>query len=63
MRPIKKKQTCKRKLKRKPTTTTTIKQQNKNNIQLLPALKVNIIIVHPYWPRVNNYDVHLKCRQ
>jgi hypothetical protein len=42
-----------------------------NNIQLMPALKVNIIIVHPRGvvfrrenniPRVNNYDVHLKCR-
>jgi hypothetical protein len=37
----------------------------------MPALKVNIIIVHPWdvvfplennIPRVNNYDVHLKCR-
>ena len=46
----------------------------------MPALKVNIIIVHPWdvvfprakalgkalgennTPRVNNYDVHLKCR-
>jgi hypothetical protein len=48
----------------------------------MPALKVNIIIVHPRGvvfpralargiivhprenniPRVNNYDVHLKCR-
>jgi hypothetical protein len=42
----------------------------------MPALAVNIIIVHPwdvvlpwakalgknYTPRVNNYDVHLKCR-
>ena len=36
----------------------------------MPALKVNIIIVHPWdvvfplennTPRVNNYDVHLKC--
>ena len=38
----------------------------------MPALKVNIIIVHPWdvvWlnsmenniPRVKNYDVHLKC--
>ena len=48
-----------------------------NNIQLLLALKVNIIIVHPrdvdfpegFSPRennipsVNNYDVHRKCRQ
>jgi hypothetical protein len=48
-----------------------------NNIQLLPALKVNIIIVYPRGvvfpegfspremniPRVNNYDVHRKCRQ
>jgi hypothetical protein len=51
-----------------------------NNIQLMPALKVNIIIVHPRGvvfpegftegfsprenniPRVNNYDVHFKCR-
>jgi len=46
-------------------------------IQLLPALKVNIIIVHLRGvvfhegfsprenniPRVNNYDVHRKCRQ
>jgi hypothetical protein len=40
--------------------------------QLLPALAVNIIIVHPLdvvfprentTPRVNNYDVHLKRRQ
>jgi hypothetical protein len=40
--------------------------------QLLPALVVNIIIVHPrgvVFPRgfntplVNNYDVHHKCRQ
>ena len=35
--------------------------------QLMPALKVNIIIVHlspreNNIPRVNNYDVHLKCR-
>jgi hypothetical protein len=43
----------------------------------LPALKVNIIIVHPRGvvfpedfnprknniPRVKNYDVHRKCRQ
>jgi uncharacterized membrane protein YagU involved in acid resistance len=43
-----------------------------NIIQLLPALKVNIIIVHPRGvvfprenniPKVNNYDVHRKCRQ
>jgi hypothetical protein len=52
-----------------------------DNIQLLPALKVNIIIVHPRGvvfprgliiivhprenniPRVNNYEVHRKCRQ
>ena len=48
-----------------------------NNIQLLPALAVNIIIVHTWdvvfprakalgeinIPRVNNYDVHLKCKQ
>jgi hypothetical protein len=36
----------------------------------MPALNVNIIIVHPWdvvfprennTPRVNNYDVHLKC--
>jgi hypothetical protein len=35
-----------------------------NIMQLLPALKVNIIIVHPREnniPRVNNYDVHRKC--
>jgi hypothetical protein len=49
----------------------------KNIIQLLPALKVNIIIVHlrgVVFPdgfsqrenniaRVNNYDVNCKCRQ
>jgi hypothetical protein len=49
----------------------------KNIIQLLPALKVNIIIVHlrgVVFPdgfsqrenniaRVNNYDVNRKCRQ
>ena len=44
----------------------------------MPALKVNIIIVHPWdvvftrakalgkttpLPLVNNYDVHLKCRE
>jgi hypothetical protein len=48
-----------------------------NIIQLLPALKVNIIIVHTRGvvfpegfsprenniPRVNTYDVHRKCRQ
>jgi hypothetical protein len=37
-----------------------------NIMQLLPALKVNIIIVHPREnniPRVNNYDVHRKCKQ
>ena len=37
-----------------------------NIMQLLPALKVNIIIVHPRKnniPRVNNYDVHRKCKQ
>jgi hypothetical protein len=37
----------------------------------MPALKVNIIIVHPRGvvfprenniPKVNNYDVHRKCR-
>jgi hypothetical protein len=47
-----------------------------NIIQLMPALKVNITIVHPWdvvfqrafsprennTPQVNNYDVHLKCR-
>jgi hypothetical protein len=52
-------------------------QTEHNIIQLLPALKVNIIIVHPRGvvfaeglrprenniPRVNNYDVHRKCRQ
>ena len=35
-------------------------------MQLLPAFKVNIIIVHPSEnniPRVNNYDVHRKCKQ
>ena len=48
-----------------------------DNIQLLPALAVNIIIVHTRGvvfpedllfsrnntPRVNNYDVHCKCKQ
>ena len=51
-------------------------QINIYSIQSMPALKVNIIIVHPWdvvFPRakhiqlmpalkVNNYDVHLKCR-
>ena len=52
-------------------TTTTVPNYLSNitnNIQLLPALKVNIIIVHPSprennTPQVNNYDVHRKCRQ
>jgi hypothetical protein len=47
-------------------------QQLVNIIQLLHALKVNIIIVHPrgvVFPRenniitMNNYDVHRKCRE
>jgi len=47
-------------------------EMSSNSIQLMPALKVNIIIVHPRGvvfpegfsprenniPRVNNYDVH-----
>jgi hypothetical protein len=43
-----------------------------DSIQIMPALKVNIIIVHSRGvvfprenniPRVNNYDVHCKYRQ
>jgi hypothetical protein len=52
-----------------PTPKKNLKQA-RVNIQLLPAFKVNIIIVNPRGvvlpratPRVNTYDVHLKCRQ